>query len=137
VSIPGLFTAVATTEGITVRVQPRYAGDQSDPDNGHWVWHYHVRIENGSGLRVQLLDRHWIITDGHGERRDVMGEGVVGEQPFIEPGCAYDYVSGCPLATPMGEMRGAFGMQDRGGRRFEVAIPSFHLLSPASRGAAN
>ncbi len=136
-SIPGLFTSVATTEGITVRVQPRYAGDQSDPENGHWVWHYHVRIENGSGLQVQLLDRHWIIIDGHGERRDVMGEGVVGEQPHIAPGGSYDYVSGCPLATPMGQMRGAFGMQDGGGRRFEVEIPIFDLLSPDAKGAAN
>jgi ApaG protein len=136
-SLPGLFTAVATTEGITVRVQPRYAGDQSDPENGHWVWHYHVRIENGSGLQVQLLDRHWIITDGQGERRDVMGEGVVGEQPTLAPGSSYDYVSGCPLATPMGQMRGAFGMQDGGGRRFEVEIPTFDLISPDSKGAAN
>lgn len=136
-SIPGLFTSVATTEGITVRVQPRYAGDQSDPENGHWVWHYHVRIENGSGLQVQLRDRHWIITDGHGERRDVMGEGVVGEQPVIPPGGSYDYVSGCPLSTPMGQMRGHFGMQDGGGRRFEVEIPAFDLISPDAKGAAN
>jgi ApaG protein len=136
-SLPGLFTSVATTEGITVRVQPRYAGDQSDPENGHWVWHYHVRIENGSGMQAQLLDRHWIITDGHGERRDVMGEGVVGEQPVIAPGGSYDYVSGCPLATPMGQMRGRFGMQDTGGRRFEVEIPAFDLLSPDAKGAAN
>jgi ApaG protein len=136
-SLPGLFTSVATTEGITVRVQPRYAGDQSDPENGHWVWHYHVRIENGAGVQVQLLDRHWIITDGHGDRRDVMGEGVVGEQPVIAPGGSYDYVSGCPLATPMGQMRGTFGMQDGGGRRFEVQIPVFDLLSPDAKGAAN
>lgn len=136
-SIPGLFTSVATTEGITVRVQPRYAGDQSDPENGHWVWHYHVRIENGSGVQAQLMDRHWIITDGRGERRDVMGEGVVGEQPIIPPGGSYDYVSGCPLATPMGQMRGAFGMQDGGGRRFEVEIPAFDLISPDAKGAAN
>lgn len=136
-SIPGLFTAVATTEGITVRVQPRYAGDQSDPENGHWVWHYHVRIENGSGLQVQLRDRHWIIIDGHGDRRDVMGEGVVGEQPVLPPGGSYDYVSGCPLATPMGQMRGHFGMQDGGGRRFEVEIPAFDLFSPDAKGAAN
>ena len=136
-SLPGLFTANATTEGITVRVQPRFAGDQSDPENGHWVWHYHIRVENGSGKEVQLIDRHWIIIDGHGARRDVMGEGVVGEQPVIAPGSSYDYVSGCPLATPMGHMQGRFGMIDGGGRRFEVEIPGFDLLSPDSRGAAN
>ncbi|TPE59263.1 Co2+/Mg2+ efflux protein ApaG [Sandaracinobacter neustonicus] len=135
--MPGLFSAVATTEGISVRVQPRYAADQSDPANGHWVWHYHIRVENGSGMEVQLIDRHWIITDGHGVRKDVMGEGVVGEQPVIAPGGSYDYVSGCPLATPMGYMVGRFGMVDGGGRRFEVAIPGFDLLSPDAKGAAN
>jgi ApaG protein len=136
-SIPGLFTAVATTDGITVRVQPRYADDQSDPENGHWFWHYHVRLENGSGVPVQLMDRYWIITDGHGDRRDVMGEGVVGEQPLIEPGGNFDYVSGCPLSTPMGHMHGIFGMQDSGGRRIEVKIPGFDLVSPDTRRAAN
>jgi len=136
-SLTGLFTAEATTEGITVRVAPRYAADQSDPDNGHWMWHYHVRIENGSGMAVQLIDRHWEIIDGRGQRRDVMGEGVVGEQPLIEPGDSFDYVSGCPLPTPSGMMRGRYGMLDPGGRRFEVAIPAFDLLSPDSRRAAN
>lgn len=136
-SLPGLFSAEATTDGITVRVQPRYAADQSDPENGHWVWHYHIRIENRSGREVQLIDRHWTITDGRGERRDVMGEGVVGEQPVIAHGGSYDYVSGCPLATPMGNMRGRFGMVDSGGRRLDIAIPGFDLLSPDSKGAAN
>lgn len=136
-SLPGFFSAAATTQGITVRVQPRFAGDQSDPENGHWVWHYHIRVENRSGMEAQLIDRHWIITDGRGERRDVMGDGVVGEQPVIPHGGSYDYVSGCPLSTPMGNMRGRFGMQDSGGRRFEVEIPSFDLLSPDSRQASN
>jgi ApaG protein len=137
VSIPGLFTAVAVTEGITVRVQPRFAADQSDPESGHWVWHYHVRVENGSGMTIQLVDRAWAITDGHGVRRDVVGEGVVGEQPTIPPGGSYDYVSGCPLATPMGHMVGHYGMLDPGGRRFEVAIPPFDLVSPDTKRAAN
>ncbi|MCG2841682.1 Co2+/Mg2+ efflux protein ApaG [Sandaracinobacter sp. RS1-74] len=135
--MPGLFSAVATTEGIIVRVQPRYAGDQSDPENGHWVWHYHIRIENGSGVTVRLIDRAWVIVDGNGARRDVMGEGVVGEQPEIHPGESYDYVSGCPLSTPMGHMRGRYGMEDKGGRRFEVEIPGFDLISPDTKGAAN
>ena len=69
-----------TTEGVTVRVQPRFAGDQSDPENGHWVWHYHIRIENNSGMTLQLIDRAWIIIDGHGGRRDVMGEHVIGRR---------------------------------------------------------
>ncbi len=133
----GLFPYAATTEGITVRVAPRYAADQSDPDGGHWMWHYHVRIENGGGIAVTLIDRHWIITDGQGVRRDVMGAGVVGEQPLIPPGGSFDYVSGCPLSTPMGTMRGRFGVMDAGGRRLEVLIPAFDLLSPDSRRAAH
>ncbi len=131
------FAFCATTDGITVRVQPRYAADQSDPAQGHWVWHYHVRVENQSGREVQLIDRSWIITDGRGTRRDVVGEGVVGEQPIIAHGGSYDYVSGCPLPTPMGTMHGSFGMTDSGGRRFEVEIPAFDLVSPDARRASN
>jgi ApaG protein len=136
-SLSELFSAAATTEGVTVRVQPRYAADQSDPDNSHWVWHYHIRVENASGTTLQLIDRAWVIIDGHGERRDVSGDGVVGEQPVIPHGGSYDYVSGCPLATPMGTMRGAFGMEDSGGRRIEVEIPGFDLISPDSGRAFN
>lgn len=136
-SLNELFSAAATTEGVTVRVQPRFAGDQSDPANGHWVWHYHIRVENGSGVSLRLMDRAWVIVDGHGDRRDVMGEGVVGEQPLIPPGGSYDYVSGCQLAAPMGTMHGHYGMEDAGGRRIEVEIPAFDLVSPDSRRAAN
>jgi ApaG protein len=132
-----LFAASATTEGVTVRVQPSYAPDQSDPEHDHWVWHYHIHIENGDGMAIQIIDRHWVITDGRGERRDVMGEGVVGEQPLIAPGDSYDYVSGCHFTTPMGHMVGRFGVLDSGGRRFEVDIPGFDLISPDSRRAAN
>lgn len=135
--IGDLFAYEATTDGVTVRVQPRFAGDESQPEHGHWVWYYHIRIENESGMDVQLVDRHWIITDGLGRRRDVMGDGVVGEQPMIAHGQSYDYVSGCPLATPMGNMRGHYGMLDSQGRRLEIEIPSFDLLSPDSRRAAN
>ncbi len=136
-SLPELFSVATTTEGVTVRVQPRFAGDQSDPENGHWVWHYHIRIENNSGMTLQLIDRAWIIIDGHGGRRDVMGEGVVGEQPVIAPGGSYDYVSGCQLSAPMGTMHGRYGMEDSGGRRIEVEIPSFDLISPDSRRASS
>jgi ApaG protein len=135
--IGDLFAYEATTDGITVRAQPRFAEDQSDASHGHWVWYYHIRIENDSGAPVQLVDRYWIITDGEGKRRDVMGEGVVGEQPLIAHGASFDYVSGCPLTTPMGNMRGSYGMIDSGGRRLEVAIPSFDLISPDSKRAAN
>lgn len=132
-SVPGLFAVAATTEGITVRVQPHYSPEDSDPANGHWQWLYHIRLENGGGTTVQLIDRHWIITDGEGQRRDVMGDGVVGEQPTLSPGESFDYVSGCPLTTASGHMVGQFGMVDHSGRRFEVAIPGFDLISPDSR----
>lgn len=130
-SLPGLFSHVATTEGITVRVQPRYGRDESEPERNLWFWQYHVRIENGGGVTVQLRDRHWIILDADGTRRDVMGEGVVGEQPLIAPGDSFDYVSGCALHTAGGAMRGCFGLEDQSGRRFEVAIPQFELKVPA------
>nr|WP_199555704.1 Co2+/Mg2+ efflux protein ApaG [Sandaracinobacteroides hominis] len=135
--MPALFAVSATTEGVTVRVQPSYAADQSDPENGHWVWHYHIRIENGDGMGIQIIDRHWVITDGRGDRRDVMGEGVVSEQPRIAPGGSFDYVSGCHFPTPSGHMQGRFGVLDSAGRRFEVEIPGFDLISPDSRRAAH
>lgn len=130
-SFPGLFSYQETTEGITVRVQVHYGADESEPERKLWLWHYHVRIENGSGFTVKLMDRHWVIVDGDGARRDVMGEGVVGEQPVIPPGKSFDYVSGCALHTPKGDMHGRYGMQDHTGRRFEIAIPRFHLRIPA------
>lgn len=136
-SLPGLFGAAETTDGVTVRVQPHYAPDQSDPAAGHWVWHYHIRIENGSDRPVQLIDRHWVIVDGQGVTSEVRGEGVVGEQPRIAPGGSFDYVSGCPLPTPFGTMRGRYGMIDADGRRFDVAIPAFDLLAPDGRRAAH
>ena len=136
-NIGALFQVSATTEGVTVRVQPGYAADQSDPDNGHWVWHYHIRIENGDGMAIRVVDRNWIIVDGRGERRDVMGEGVVGEQPLIAAGESFDYVSGCHFTTPAGHMRGWFGVLDSAGRRFEVEIPGFDLVSPDTRRAAH
>jgi ApaG protein len=129
-----LFAHRAETDGIIVHVQPHFAEEHSNPDDSQWFWHYHVRIENASDRTVQLIDRHWIIVDARGRREDVSGPGVVGEQPVIEPGEAYDYVSGCPLSTPSGQMEGSYGMVDEGGMTFRVAIPTFELLSPASRG---
>ena len=94
------FPHAATTDGVTVRVAVSYLPEQSEPRRGRWFWAYHIRIENESARSVQLLTRHWVIIDGRGARHSVEGEGVVGEQPLIEPGASFDYVSGCPLATP-------------------------------------
>jgi len=125
----GFFSHSATTRGITVRVAPRYLVEQSDPARHHFVWSYHVRVENHSPAEVQLLRRHWIITDGDGRVSEVEGEGVVGEQPHIAPGGSFDYISGCPLPTPSGSMVGSYTVEGEDGC-FEVAIPAFALATP-------
>ncbi|WP_375427000.1 Co2+/Mg2+ efflux protein ApaG [uncultured Sphingomonas sp.] len=125
------FPHSATTRGVTVRVSVNYLPEQSEPDRGRWFWAYHIRIENEGDDVVQLLTRHWIITDGRGARHTVEGEGVVGEQPQIEPGSSYDYVSGCPLATPTGTMQGSYHVIAGDGETFDVAIPRFPLTAPA------
>jgi ApaG protein len=125
-----IFPYAATTAGITVRVAPHYLPEQSDPERNYHVWAYHVRIENGGQQNVRLLARRWRITDGHGRVEEVAGDGVVGVQPLIAPGGAYDYVSGCPLSTPSGRMEGQYVMADASGERFPVAIPAFTLELP-------
>ncbi|RZM12414.1 MAG: Co2+/Mg2+ efflux protein ApaG [Sphingomonas sp.] len=127
-----LFPHAATTGEVTVRVSVSYLPEQSEPARGRWFWAYHIRIENDGTGAVQLLTRHWVITDGRGARHSVEGEGVVGEQPMIEPGASYDYVSGCPLATPTGAMQGTYRMVGEDGASFDVAIPRFTLLAPAT-----
>jgi ApaG protein len=126
-----LFASEATTRDIIVRVAVSYLPEQSEPQRGRWFWSYHIRIENEGPQAVRLLTRHWIITDGRGARHSVEGEGVVGEQPLIAPGASFDYVSGCPLATPSGSMQGAYRMIGEDGEGFDVAIPKFALLAPA------
>jgi ApaG protein len=129
--LKALFPHAAETRGITVRVSVSYLPEQSEPARGRWFWAYHIRIENEGPMAVQLLTRHWIITDGRGARHSVEGEGVVGEQPLIAPGASFDYVSGCPLATPTGSMQGTYRMVGEDGSGFDVDIPKFALLAPA------
>lgn len=126
-----LFPNAATTDGVTVRVSVSYLPEQSEPERGRWFWAYHIRLENEGDETVQLLTRHWVITDGRGARHSVEGEGVVGEQPVIEPGASFDYVSGCPLATPSGSMQGNYRMVREDGTVFDVEIPRFSLFAPA------
>ncbi len=121
---------IETTRGITIIVEPSYLDDQSSPDDGHYVWAYHIRIENDGAETVQLLNRHWRITDANGRIEEVRGPGVVGEQPVLAPGEIYEYTSGCPLPTPTGFMVGSYEMQSGTGERFDVAIPMFSLDSP-------
>ena len=119
-----------TTRSIMVTVQPFYLEDQSSPAEGHYVWAYHVRIENRGRETVQLLNRHWKITDSQGRLQEVRGAGVVGEQPVLAPGEAFEYTSGTPLPTPSGIMVGTYEMETRGGESFWVQIPAFSLDSP-------
>jgi len=130
--VKALFPYEAVSDDITVRVAVSYLPEQSQPAHGRWFWSYHIRIENDGETPVQLLTRHWIILDGRGSRHEVEGEGVVGDQPVIDPGESYDYVSGCPLQTPTGSMEGSYGMIDADGDEFDVAIPRFPLLAPAT-----
>lgn len=127
-----LFPYAETTRGVTIRVSVSYLPEQSEPERGRWFWAYHIRIENEGKRAVQLVTRHWIIIDGRGARHSVEGEGVVGEQPVIEPGEAYDYVSGCPLATPSGAMQGSYRMAGADGTAFEAKIPRFPLIAPVT-----
>ncbi|WP_294192153.1 Co2+/Mg2+ efflux protein ApaG [uncultured Sphingomonas sp.] len=126
-----LFDVAETTRGVTVRVSVSYLAEQSEPARGRWFWAYHIRIENDGAGAVQLLTRHWIITDGRGARHSVEGEGVVGEQPLIAAGASYDYVSGCPLSTTTGAMQGSYRMVDEDGATFDAVIPKFALHAPA------
>ncbi|QLC24548.1 Co2+/Mg2+ efflux protein ApaG [Parasphingopyxis algicola] len=126
-----LFPHVAQTEDVIVRVAVSFLPEQSELAKERWFWAYHIRVENCGEGPVQLLNRHWYITDGRGFRQEVEGEGVVGEQPMIGPGEAFDYVSGCPLTTPNGAMEGSYTMQRADGSEFEAAIPRFPLAGPA------
>jgi len=127
-----LFPNVATTREISVRVAVSYLAEQSNPSLSRWFWSYHIRIENGSGVSVQLLSRSWRIVDGRGAVHEVHGEGVVGETPLIPPGGSFDYVSGCPLDTPGGAMSGSYRLVDEDGVLFDVDIPRFALVAPAN-----
>ena len=119
-----------TTRDIQVTVRPIYLDDQSSPADNHYVWAYHVRIQNNGGATVQLRTRFWSITDSLGRVQEVRGPGVVGEQPVIQPGATYEYTSGTPLPTPSGIMVGSYQMVTTEGEHFDVDIPAFSLDSP-------
>jgi ApaG protein len=123
-----------TTRSLTVSVRPEYLADQSNPREGHFVWAYHVSIENGGEITVQVLARHWQITDAMGRLQEVKGAGVVGEQPVLRPGERFEYTSGTPLATPSGIMAGTYQVETVDGERFDITIPAFSLDSPFSAG---
>ena len=127
----------AETDGVLVKVRPSYLAGQSDPEAGRWVWAYQVEIVNLTGSPLQLMSRHWIITDAAGHVEEVRGPGVIGQQPVILPGESYSYASGCPLPTPSGLMVGSYEMRDAQGQVFEASIPAFSLDVPSYRRTLN
>lgn len=120
----------ATTRGVLVRVAPQYLPQQSDPAASRYAWAYTVEVENRGRETVQLISRHWIITDALNRVEHIKGAGVVGEQPILGPGDAFRYTSGCPLATPSGAMRGTYRMVTDAGDEFDAEIPEFSLHLP-------
>lgn len=120
----------AVTNNVRVEVESHYAPDRSQPFENRWFFHYTVRITNEGDETVQLLSRHWVITDGTGRVEEVRGPGVVGEQPVLAPGESFEYTSGCPLKTSTGTMRGTYQMVTEDGSHFDVEIGLFSLAEP-------
>ena len=120
----------AITRGIAVSVEPSYLEANSSPGDSQYFWAYRVTIENQGRETVQLLNRHWMITNARGEFTEVKGAGVIGKQPFLKPGESYEYTSGAPLNTPSGMMGGSYQMENDRGERFDIEIPTFSLDRP-------
>jgi ApaG protein len=118
---------------IHVHAHSYYLAEHSQPEQARYGFGYTITITNQSNESVQLLDRHWIITDGIGRKQEVKGVGVVGQQPVIQPGESYEYSSFCPLTTPYGYMEGTYGMVDEHGNQFRAEIPMFTLGEPTAR----
>ena len=120
------------TTGIRVRVEAEYSEEHSRPQLNQWFFLYTITVSNESNRVVQLMTRHWIITDATQQIEEVRGPGVVGEQPVLRPGESFKYTSGCPLPTPFGAMEGSYQMVDEAGDPFDVAIERFLLMEPNS-----
>lgn len=123
-------TSEATTRGVRVEVESRYLPEKSDPGRKRWFFAYDIRISNDGDDVVQLLTRHWIITDANGKVEEVKGPGVVGNQPVLAPGESFEYTSFCPLTTPFGTMEGSYQMVIDGGAGFDATIAQFALSEP-------
>jgi len=123
-------TSEAVTNNVRVEVQSTYAPEHSQPFQGEWFFHYTVRISNEGENTVQLLSRHWIVTETTGRVEEFKGSGVVGEQPVLHPGESFQYTSGCPLKSSSGVMRGTYQMVTEDGEHFDVEIAPFSLHEP-------
>ena len=120
----------AETHGVRVTASPKFMDSESTPDQGRYFWAYTIEIENLSSRTMQLMTRHWVITNGRGEVHEVRGEGVIGQQPVLRPGESFEYTSGCSIATPVGTMKGSYFMQADDGRQFDAPIAEFTLAMP-------
>jgi len=125
-----------TTDGIHVRVRPRYSLSDSNPEEEEWVFSYHIEVENRGVEEAQLLFRHWHIHDSAGDDTEVDGEGVVGMQPRISVGDSHDYTSYCVLRSPVGWMEGYYTFERPDGSRFRVNVPRFELMAPVGPSGA-
>jgi ApaG protein len=125
-----MFSSEAITRNIRVRVQAQYDPNRSRPQQSQWFFLYTVNITNESHDTVQLMSRHWVITDGMGTVEHVHGPGVVGKQPVLAPGQTFEYTSGCPLTTPFGSMEGTYQMVNQAAEKFDIEIAPFTLTEP-------
>jgi ApaG protein len=125
-----MFTSEAVTRGVRVQVYSQYDAERSEPAKEQWFFLYTITIRNEGTDTVQLLTRHWVITDGNGKVEEVRGPGVVGKQPILKPGESFEYTSGCPLTTPFGLMEGTYQMVGSDGEKFDVKIAPFTLSEP-------
>jgi ApaG protein len=127
----------AVTRNIEVVVTPRFVADRSSPENNYFFWAYTISITNNGAETVQLKTRHWRITDAHGRKQEVRGAGVVGEEPVLKAGEAFEYTSGVPLQTPSGFMAGTYGMVSANGENFDIDVPAFSLDSAETKRTLN
>ena len=121
-----------TTDGVRVRVEPQFHPEESSPESGFWFFSYRVEIINEGDRAVRLVSRHWVIEDAMGHEEHVRGPGVVGQQPFLQPGESFEYRSACPLPTSMGTMKGSYRMLLPDGEHFDAEIAAFTLVDPMS-----
>jgi ApaG protein len=126
-----------STRSIQISVESFYLDDQSAPEQSRFVFGYRIQIDNQGGEVVQLISRHWRITDALGRTMEVRGAGVVGQQPVLRPGERFEYTSGTPLSTPSGIMVGSYEMVTTAGEHFEVQIPAFSLDAPGALSPPN
>jgi ApaG protein len=128
---------VAETRQVRITATPSYLGERSDPAKNQYFWAYQIMIENIGEIAVQLLSRHWQITDSAGHTIEVKGEGVVGQTPTLQPGQSFEYTSGTPLGASSGIMVGTYRMRNEAGEEFDAAVPAFSLDGPQAPGRVN